>query len=280
MSSPRLLYDGLRHCDEREPAAEKDVGVDEFDPPDNRADTLRAGEPWPLPEVEPGVSLWWSELAHEASELARVVDWLSPAESARAARFGNDALRWKYIAGRTSLRLVLGRALGVEPGAVPIRRGMRGRPELASAAPALDFNIAHTHGGALIGIAQGLPDGTRIGVDVERQDRTLSADRLASKFLSEQEQASLQDLDVDLRRLHFLRYWTCKEAMSKATGDGLIAPFARLTVDIGTVPRLIAGPPPYVPAAWRLHAARVPAGFLATVALWRGANPVTPRPRP
>ena len=215
------------------------------------------------------MSLWWSDLAQDAGEIARVAAWLSPAEHARAARFGTDALRGKYIAGRSSLRLVLGRALGVEPAAVPLRRGARGRPELATAGSVPDFNVSHTHGGAVIGIADGLPAGTRIGVDVEREDRMLAADRLARKFLSPPEQAALAGLDADRRRRRFLRWWTCKEAMSKATGDGLVAPFSRLTVDIDDGLALVDGPPPYVPAAWRLHAIAAPAGFLATLAIWR-----------
>ena len=255
---------------ERERASGRDLSVDDFDPAGNRASVRGAGEPLPLPEVLPGVSLWWSDLAHEASEIARVAAWLSPAENARAARFGTEALRRKYIAGRTSLRLILGRALGIEPAAVPIRRGRRGRPELAAATPAPDFNVSHTRGGAVIGIAHGLPPGARIGVDVERQDRMLAADRLARKFLSAQEQATLPDADADLRRLRFLRYWTCKEAMSKATGDGLVAPFGRLSVAIDSGLALVAGPPPYIPADWRLHVIAVPAGFLATIAIWHG----------
>jgi len=131
----------------------------------------------------------------------------------------------------------------------------------------------------VIGVALALPAGARIGVDVERRDRSLAADRLARKFLSPQEQALLRGLDADRRRLRFLRTWTCKEAMSKATGDGLVAPFARLTVDVDTGIALIAGPPPYAPEAWRLHAIAVPAGFFATLAVWRPDRDATPHPR-
>jgi 4'-phosphopantetheinyl transferase len=223
-----------------------------------------------LPDVVPGVTLWWTDLAHDASDVREFEGWLSAAEQARAGRFGTDLLRRRYVAGRAALRRVLGSALGVEPAAVAIRRGPRGRPELDRAVPSIDFNISHTDGGALIGVAQrGEHRQLRIGVDVERKDRVVGADRLARKFLSPAEQASLQDLDADARRLRFLRYWTCKEAMSKATGDGIGAPFAHLSVDLGAEPRLVAGPAPYEPAAWRLHAPIAPAGFLATVALWR-----------
>ena len=70
------------------------------------------------------------------------------------------------------------------------------------------------------------------------------------------------------RHARFLRYWTCKEAMSKATGDGLSAPMRRLEVRLTDGIELAGGPAPYEPARWRLHAIDVPDGYLATLALW------------
>jgi len=66
--------------------------------------------------------------------------------------------------------------------------------------------------------------------------------------------------------------WTCKEAMSKATADGLAAPFGRLHVALGEPPRLVAGPAPYVARHWRLFSPALPADWLATIALWTGAG--------
>jgi len=247
---------------------------------DDRPDAAGTGEPAVLPSAVPGVSLWWSDLGHPADEIARVARWLSPAETARAARFGTDALRGKNVAGRATLRLLLGEVLGVAPERVPLQRGARGRPELAGVAAAPDFNVSHTRCGAVFAVARDLPRHFRIGVDVERYDRRLDADGLARKFLTVREQASLRDVDADGRRQRFLRYWTCKEAMSKATGDGLIAPFARLDVDTAAGLTLLDGPPPYLPEAWRLHAIAVPEGFLATLAVWRTDRAVTPASRP
>jgi 4'-phosphopantetheinyl transferase len=193
---------------------------------------------------------------------------LSPAENARAARFGSDFLRVRWIAGRASLRMVLGGVLHVPPAAVPIIRGRRGRPELGDTSAGFDFNISHTGGVALIGLRRAGGRNVRIGVDVERADRVVGSDRLARKFLSSNERATIEHLGPDERRRAFLRYWTCKEAMSKATADGLLAPFRHIEVDLESAPRLVAGPTPYQPAAWTLLAAMVPESHLATVALW------------
>ena len=231
------------------------ASVDDFSNPGNA--------PVALASPAAGVTLWWASLAASDDEFARVSAWLAPQEHARAARYGRESLRRRYIIGRASLRWVLSRSLGVSPAAVPIVRGARGRPQLERQS-ALDFNISHTEGMALIGIAQG----SRIGVDVEHAEREVNADGLARKFLVASEQATIRSLDETARRMRFLRYWTCKEAMSKATGDGLAAPFRHLEVKLADTIELVAGPPPYEARSWRLHAVDVPAGFIGTIALW------------
>ena len=79
--------------------------------------------------------------------------------------------------GRATLRLLLASELGIDPAAVPLQRGLRGRPELTHP-HTLDFNVSHTHNVALIGIAHGLPRASRIGVDIERVGRPVNADHI------------------------------------------------------------------------------------------------------
>ena len=224
--------------------------------------------PSELPATVPGVDLWWCELERMPEELALIAAMLSPSEIARAARFGTNALRHRWMAGRASLRVILGRALGIAPAAVEILRGVRGRPELADRTARIDFNVSHTQGVALMAIARDMPPSTRIGVDIEHGEREVGVDMLQKKFLAPAEREMIADLSPDVRRRRFLHYWTCKEAMSKATGDGIIAPFGQLEVELGTPPRLCVGPPPYVPEDWSLHDAAVPGDWFATLAIW------------
>jgi hypothetical protein len=118
---------------------------------------------------------------------------------------------------------------------------------------------------------EALRDAVR-SVDVEAIDRTLAHDGLARKFLTERERAALGRLDADGMRRRVLTLWTCKEAMSKATGDALSAPFSRLDVDLRDGPRLVDGPAPYEPSRFALRSAAVPTGHIGTVALWRPAD--------
>jgi 4'-phosphopantetheinyl transferase len=215
----------------------------------------------------PGIALWWCDLDARAARATSLAQTLSAAERERAARFGTAALRDRWIAGRTALRDLLADVLGTSPADVPLRRGRRGRPELAIAG-APDFNVSHTRGAAVIAIGSRVEPGVRIGVDVERADRAVDMDRLARKFLAPRERSAIAALDPDARRARFLRLWTFKEAMSKATADGLIAPFRELDVECDP-PRLVAGPGRYSPSQWRLFAPGVATDYFAALALWR-----------
>ncbi len=236
-------------------------------PPDP-SPTVRA--PLVVPSPHAGVSLWLCQLQRPENEIQTLASYLAPVEHERAARFGTRRLRDRWIAGRASLRMIIADALGVAPGAVAIVRGRRGRPQLAHAPAGPDFNVSHTGEVALIALGAGLAPRERVGVDIERADRAVNVERLSRKVLTARERSDDAMLDPDARRRAFLRRWTCKEAMSKATGDALSAPFGRLDVDIATAPALRNGPPPYTPDRWSLHDVAAGDDLIATLALWRG----------
>jgi 4'-phosphopantetheinyl transferase len=215
-----------------------------------------------LPSPDPRVDVFWCALDDDAALAARVASWLSADERARATRFGSDALRRRYVIGRATLRALLGRRLQTPPEAVMLARGRRGRPRLA-AAGTLDFNVSHTQEVLLAAIA----DGITIGVDVEHAGRAINTAGIARRCLAPAEQRVVAALDAEAARRDVLQRWTCKEAMSKATGDAMSAPFRRLDLELRDHPVLVAGPPPYLPDDWALRALPVE-GFFATLALW------------
>ena len=223
--------------------------------------------PKPLPSPSDAVSLWWCALACSHGAAAALTSWLSSDERTRMQRFGSETQRTRYLVGRASLRWVLAQTLGVTPRDVAIERGPRRRPRLAFAA-GLDFNVSHTADVALIGLSRD----ARIGVDVEREDRAIHSAGLARRILTDRERAALPPDDYDAVRRRILRLWTCKEALAKATGDALSAPFGRIDIEADAALTLAGGPPPYHAHDFTLLAAPVPAGYLGTVALWRPRN--------
>ncbi|MEO7498545.1 MAG: hypothetical protein ABIX11_03055, partial [Casimicrobiaceae bacterium] len=145
-----------------------------------------AAAPRPLAAPDAGVALWWCDLAAPPARQAIFASWLSAPEHTRLQRFGSELLRSRYLIGRATLRWVLGDALGLPPSEVTIVRGTRGRPRLADF-PDVDFNVTHTGERALIGVARG----ARIGVDLERGDRSLNVAGIARKFMTAAERAAL-----------------------------------------------------------------------------------------
>jgi 4'-phosphopantetheinyl transferase len=240
-----------------------DLSLDENGPSGN-AQAQEMPRIAPLASPAAGVMLWWCELRASRSQLRHCEDLLSDAERARAARYGIEALRDRYVIGRASLRRVLGAALGIAPARVPIVRGDRGRPRLTGNT-ALDFNISHTGEVALLGTVHD----ARLGVDVERADRQINVAGIARKFLTDNERAAIAPLAADPARRAVLTLWTCKEALSKATGDALSAPFASLDVDLRAGRTLRDGPDAYRPERWSLQAVGVPDDYIATIAIWR-----------
>lgn len=223
-----------------------------------------AGAPVRLPAPAASVDCWWCDVIVGDRWLDELAGWLSQAEHARARRFSRAALARRYIAGRAALRWVLGQATHRHPADVEIVRGVRGRPHCIDGP---DFNVSNTTDVALIGVCAHAS--TRIGVDVEHGERAVAHDRLSRKFLTPDENARIAGLDPDARRRAFLRLWTCKEAMSKATGDALSAPLREMNVAHEPALRLVDGPAPYRGPAWTLLPVAVPAPFIATAALWR-----------
>ncbi len=267
MNAPAWKRARTDECARVEAGADGEHGVDLSLDENHAAGNAPRGEMprvVPLASSAPGVRLWWTELHATPSQLRYCESVLSDGERARAARYGVELLRDRYVIGRASLRRVLGRTLGVPPADVPIIRGQRGRPRLGGETR-LDFNISHTGDVAIVGTS----NNARVGVDIERVDRRINVAGIARKFLTENERASIAPLDPDTGRRTVLELWTCKEAMSKATGDALTAPFACLDVDLRGGPKLRSGPEPYLPDRWSLHAAIVPDAYIATIAVWR-----------
>jgi 4'-phosphopantetheinyl transferase len=239
-------------------AGEARVTLEQKPWPGNLASRVRA-----LDSPDPRIDILWGDLEPAPGVAGKLAQWLSADEKARATRFGTEALRERYVIGRGTLRAALARRLDVPPEAVALSRGRRGRPQLRDT-PDLDFNVSHTDRVMLIAIARE----TTVGVDVERADRVVNTAGIARRCLTAAEQRALAGLDADAARRRVLQLWTCKEAMSKATGDALSAPFRRLDVALSSAPALVDGPAPYTPDAWTLHALPAPPAFFATLAVW------------
>ncbi|WP_322037458.1 4'-phosphopantetheinyl transferase family protein [Burkholderia cepacia] len=168
------------------------------------------------------VTVTWANLACTPAGDARV---LSAAERARARDIDDAGGRARFVAGRTFVRRALGACIDGKPYCGEFVVGRFGKPRLPPPHASLGFNVSHA--GDLI-IAAIRPGG-EIGVDIERRDRAIPP-RLADVVFNHDEQDCLSRCD-DWRSA-FLLGWTCKEAVLKCIGCGLLRDPKRIKVFI------------------------------------------------
>ena len=188
---------------------------------------------------------------------------LSPDERDRAARFALPHLRSRWVAARTALRTILGSYLDRPPASLAFAIGARGKPSLEGP---LHFNLAHSGDLALVAVTSAAP----IGVDLEQVRPVREAEAIARRFFSPDECADLAAVSHPDRDYAFLSCWTRKEALLKASGEGLALPLDRFRVSVipGAPARLlsVAGDETAARAWWLAHLDPAP-GFVGAVAL-------------
>ena len=130
----------------------------------------------------------------------------------------------RSLVSRAALARLAAARMHVNPAEVAIGHDERGRPVLLDR-PALHVSIAHS--GEFVACA--LSD-RRVGVDVERTDRSEADDALAARVCTSAERRQLEHLPVGPRKRALIRLWARKEALAKALGVGLAVPFEQLDV--------------------------------------------------
>ncbi|MEA5577778.1 4'-phosphopantetheinyl transferase HetI [Anabaena sp. UHCC 0451] len=166
------------------------------------------------------VHIWKIDLKQSELQIQSFRETLSSDEITRAERFYFPEHRQRFIIGRGSLRTILGRYLGIKPSQVEFDYQQRGKPLLAAkfADSGLFFNLSHSQDLGLCGVTyQRL-----IGVDLEYIRPMSDLENLAKRFFLPREYEVIKLLPPEKKQQVFFRYWTCKEAYLKATGDGLV----------------------------------------------------------
>ena len=243
----------------------KSVRLDAPPAPGGIEPAWSASEPLALPSPAADVDVWICGLVRSRAQVDELAAALSAAERARAARFGRDDLRDRYVVGRATLRHAARPPARARTGRrrdrarharAPVRR-RRERPRLQ--------RVAHGRRGAHRD-------------DRRRSHRRRRRARERANSTSKASRASS---------------WRPRAARAGRPRARRAPPRAAAAVDlqgsdeqgdrrraVGAVPparasrparrlRLADGPPPYVPADWRLLPVAMPGGFLGTVALWR-----------
>jgi len=227
------------------------------------------------PRTPPGklaegtAQVWWARSEDASPDQIALLD---EAERARLAAYRRAADRDRFLVGCALAKTVIAACTASRPEMISFDRTCRrcGRPHgkpVVAGGP--EFSVAHS--GVLIAVAMA---GDPVGVDVEQLDgraRPLGGDgdpgALARLVLAEPERAALAEADPSARARAFLVAWARKEAVTKATGDGLSAPFSQIVVAAAGPPRVTSWPYPQAPESVSVLDLDAGPGYVAALAV-------------
>jgi 4'-phosphopantetheinyl transferase len=200
------------------------------------------------------VYIWRVSLDRSAANSAAQLEYwramLSAEELCKSRKFHSEKLCHDYIASHAALRLVLGYCLGVSPASVhyanePVSGNEGGSASAATTKPALlhagdrdnqpaslHFNLSHTSGAALIGVALG----RELGVDIEWHRPLGDLHDMAQNVMSNLELEQWLTMPPVEQTIGFYNVWTRKEAYLKAIGLGLYRSLQEVTVPVSASP--------------------------------------------
>lgn len=209
--------------------------------------------------------LWWASAEADHAPLLEVLD---QAERRRYDEFVRPPDRSLFAVSHALTRIVAGHHAGVAPPALGYAApsGNGTKPRFAGAGSALHFSIAHSGSRVVLAISSEVP----LGVDVERVGPRALDTAMLGAVLSPGEQRALRAIPARRRSWAFSRYWARKEALLKATGDGLAISPRRVVVSApDQAPALLcwsdSSRPAGAPHLYDLEAADGYCGALATL---------------
>jgi 4'-phosphopantetheinyl transferase len=178
--------------------------------------------PCPVPEEagSHGIQVFLLALDRPDAELAELSALLSADEKERAGRFKVEPARRRFVASRAGLRIVLGSQLGgAAPDALRFIYAPQGKPSLRpeNGAMGLHFNLAHSQDLALIATATD----RELGVDIEANRDLQEIVGGLDRYFAESERTLLAQSGPAERINLFFQLWTRKEAVLKASGEGI-----------------------------------------------------------
>ena len=209
------------------------------------------------------VHVWRFDLRAPCPALADHWGLLDTAERDRASRFYRAKDASDFARSHAMMRLVLGHYAGRPAAELAYEFGPRGKPVLAAPSAAISFNLSHSGGLAVLGVARR----RRLGIDIERVRLATEVEAIAGRFFAGPERDAILCRQGAPRRREFVRYWCLKEAFIKAEGVGLSLPLTDFTILPAAAGdfRVTVADPAAVTGAWRMCLLPAPAGFEAAL---------------
>ena len=221
---------------------------------------------WSTPSAHPVLSddevhVWRASLDQPTADYAVL---LSADEQAKAQRFRFEQDRRRFIVGRGTLRIILGRYVNSPPEKLQFEYRAHGKPVLT--AESLCFNLSHSEELALYAVTHN----REVGIDLEHIRPIPDVGKLAEQFFSPAERAELDALPLSKKLDSFFSGWTRKEAYLKARGDGMTYPLDQFSVSMDCeqpAKLLEVKDDPQELSRWSLHTLTPAPGYIGALAV-------------
>lgn len=171
------------------------------------------------------VHVWVTPLDGDDADAGRLRVILDQEELERAARFRSPTSRWRFSVKHAVRRRLLAEYLGSRPQDIGFVTTAEGKPTIDGESR-LDFSDSASGALAVYAVASDM----RLGIDIEQVRHVADAPKIVARYGSVAERAAFGQVADAERDVAFLRWWTAKEAMAKATGSGLQAALDRFSV--------------------------------------------------
>ncbi|MDN3579779.1 4'-phosphopantetheinyl transferase family protein [Mucilaginibacter flavus] len=159
--------------------------------------------------IDEGVDIWRINIANQSADIDKYLAILQPEEIARANRYMQQKDRVRFIVSRAGLRLILTRYLHQNASEIIFKANANKKPYIEGSS--LKYNVSHTTDWVLIAIAN-----SDVGVDTEKIDPSFDFPSILPDYFSPAETVFISHSPEN-----FFLLWTRKEALTKATSQGL-----------------------------------------------------------
>ena len=178
-----------------------------------------------IADYNPGFNLFKIKLSNYQAQVSRLTRYLDEHELKRSLRYHLPQDAHRFIICRSLLKILLSVETELSINEIFIQIDQDKKPYL-SADPSIFFNVSHSGDYALIAIGK-----KQLGIDVEKIQREHDFSEIfPSVFNSIEEAIIYRAEDIDKQ---FLRFWTRKEAIVKASGKGINDDFVKIPVTDG-----------------------------------------------
>lgn len=165
------------------------------------------------------VDLYYFRISYELNKYKEYSDSLSQDEIDKSNKFHFKKDRECFVVCRGALRRILSKYISLRPDDIIFNYNSFGKPYISRIQNGnnVEFNTSHSGDYCLIGVGRSV----NIGVDIEKISRLDDYCSIARNYFSNSEYTSLENINDTEKLRCFYTIWTQKEALVKASGQGL-----------------------------------------------------------